>query len=84
MHLKLPRLLAASLATLWLVGCAFVSPDGGFAVVAQQTGEHLGATPSYQRTPADIQAATARVAEIAPELDRLYARWGELESGGGA
>ncbi len=64
MHLKLPRRLAASLATLWLVGCAFVSPDGGFAVVAQQTGEHLGATPSYQRTPADIQAARGRTAAL--------------------
>ena len=35
----------------------------------------------YKGSPADIQAATTRLAEISPELDRLYARWGELESG---
>ena len=38
----------------------------------------------YKGAPADIQAATARAAEIPPELDRLYARWGELEAGPGA
>ncbi len=36
----------------------------------------------YKGAPADIQAATARSAEIPPELDRLYARWSELESSG--
>ena len=35
----------------------------------------------YKGSPADIQSATNRLAEISPELDRLYARWGELESG---
>ena len=34
----------------------------------------------YKGAPGDIQAATARLAEISPELDRLYVRWGELES----
>ena len=36
----------------------------------------------YKGAPADIQAATARSAEIPSELDRLYARWSELESRG--
>ena len=36
----------------------------------------------YKGAPADIQAATARSAEIPSELDRLYARWSELESHG--
>lgn len=44
----------------------------------------MAAANFYKGAPADIQAATARSAEIPPELDRLYARWGELESGGGA
>ncbi len=35
----------------------------------------------YKGSSADIQSATNRLAEISPELDRLYARWGELESG---
>ena len=34
----------------------------------------------YKGAAADIQAATARAEEIPPELDRLYARWAELES----
>ncbi len=38
----------------------------------------------YKGPPADIQSVTARLAEISPELDRLYARWGELETGGGS
>ena len=43
------------------------------------------ADPSfYKDAPADIQAATARAAEIPPELDRLYVRWSELEAGGGS
>ena len=36
----------------------------------------------YKGAPAIIQAATARSAEIPSELDRLYARWSELESSG--
>lgn len=34
----------------------------------------------YKGAPAGIQAAAARAAEIPPELDRLYARWAELET----
>ena len=34
----------------------------------------------YKGAPADIQAATARTAEIPQELDQLFARWGELEA----
>ena len=40
----------------------------------------MAAADFYKGAPADIQAATGRSAEIPPELDRLYARWGELES----
>ncbi len=40
----------------------------------------MAAPDFYKGAPADIQAATARTAEIPPELDRLYARWAELES----
>ncbi len=36
----------------------------------------------YKGVPAVIQSATARSAEIPSELDRLYARWSELESSG--
>jgi ABC transport system ATP-binding/permease protein len=36
----------------------------------------------YKGAPADIQAATARAEEIPTELDRLYARWAELDAGG--
>ena len=36
----------------------------------------------YKGAPADIQAATARAGAIPAELDRLFARWAELEAGG--
>ena len=36
----------------------------------------------YKGVPADIQAATARAGAIPAELDRLFARWAELEAGG--
>ena len=42
----------------------------------------MAAADFYKGAPAVIQAALARSAEIPPELDRLYARWGELEAGG--
>jgi len=61
---KFPRILAASLATLGLVGCASVSPDGGFGVVAQQAGGHLDATLSYQRTLQDTDAAREHTAQL--------------------
>ena len=35
----------------------------------------------YKNAPADIQAATARTLSIPQELDRLFARWAELENG---
>ena len=35
----------------------------------------------YKNAPADIQTATARTLSIPPELDRLFARWAELENG---
>ena len=42
----------------------------------------MAAASFYKGAPALIQAATARSAEIPSELDRLYARWSELESSG--
>ncbi len=36
----------------------------------------------YKNAPADIQAATARAEAIPAELERLFARWAELEAGG--
>ena len=37
----------------------------------------------YKGMPEAIQAATARAGEIPSEVERLYARWSELESTGG-
>jgi len=36
----------------------------------------------YKNAPADIQAATARAEAIPAELERVFARWAELEAGG--
>jgi len=36
----------------------------------------------YKHAPADIQAATARAEALPAELERLFARWAELEAGG--
>ena len=37
----------------------------------------------YKNTPAAVQAATARAGELPGEIERLFARWAELEAGGG-
>ena len=44
---------------------------------------HMAQADYYKGAPADIQAATARAGAIPAELDRLYARWTELEAAGG-
>jgi len=36
----------------------------------------------YKNAPADIQAVTARAGEIPTELERLFARWAELDADG--
>ncbi len=43
----------------------------------------MAGTDFYRGAPEDIQRATARAGELPGEIERLYARWGELESGGG-
>lgn len=51
-------------AAMLLVGCASLSPDGGMGRVDEITRERIGATLSWQRTPADIEAAQARIREL--------------------
>ena len=46
----------------------------------EELHERMAGATFCKGTPAEIQAATTRLAAITPELDRLYARWGELES----
>jgi outer membrane protein TolC len=53
--------LAACLA---LAGCASFSDDGGFGPVRSLAQEHGGPAPSWQRSTADREAATQRVAEL--------------------
>ena len=56
--------LALALTTLALAGCATPSPDGGHDTVARLTRERTGFAPTDQRTPAQADAAQARVAEL--------------------
>jgi outer membrane protein TolC len=49
---------------LVLAGCASFSQDGGFSAVEQLSQARIGATPTYQRTQAQADAAKARVAEL--------------------
>lgn len=58
------RLTAVAMAALLVSGCASFSGDGGFAPVAQLTRERVGHPPSYQRTPADTDAARTRTVEL--------------------
>lgn len=55
---------ALALAALALAGCATPSPDGGHDTVARLTRERTGFAPTDQRTPAQADAAKARVAEL--------------------
>lgn len=55
---------AAAAAAVVLTGCASLSPDGGFDRVAALTRERTGTAPTWQRTPAQSDAAKARVAEL--------------------
>jgi ATP-binding cassette subfamily F protein uup len=61
-------------------------PETLAALEAELDGLHrtMAQADFYRGPPAEIQAATARSAEIPRELDRLYARWEELETGGGS
>jgi ATP-binding cassette subfamily F protein uup len=56
-------------------------PETLAALEAELDGLHrtMAQADFYRGRPAEIQAATARSAEIPREMDRLYARWAELE-----
>ncbi|HWI10845.1 MAG TPA: TolC family protein [Burkholderiaceae bacterium] len=58
------RACSVALLALAQVGCASFSPDGGFGKVAELTRQRTGQTASWQRSPADVDAAQARVAEL--------------------
>jgi outer membrane protein TolC len=49
---------------LLLGGCASFSPDGGLTAVGALTQERVGQAPALQRTPAEVDTARARVAEL--------------------
>jgi len=51
-------------AALVLSGCATFSDDGGFGRVADLTRERTGQAPRWPRTPAEVQAVDARVADV--------------------
>lgn len=58
------RVIAIAAAGMFAAGCASFSADGGFDRVSELTRERTGQPLAAQRTPADQQAATARVAEL--------------------
>jgi outer membrane protein TolC len=58
------RRTAIATASLFLVGCASFSPDGGFSKVSDLTKERTGQAVSDQRTDTNVQTARARVAEL--------------------
>ena len=58
------RLTATALASLFLVGCASFSPEGGFGTVQQLTQSRIGQTPTYPRTDEQADAARSRVAAL--------------------
>jgi outer membrane protein TolC len=58
------RAMLVACAAAALAGCAGFSPDGGMDRVAQLTRERTGQVPRLQRSPADAEAAQARVAEL--------------------
>lgn len=58
------RLTAAAAAALVLAGCASFSPDGGAGQVSELTKERTGQNVTLQRTEADVDSASARVAEL--------------------
>ena len=57
----------AAVAALSLAGCASFSEDGGFGAVNQLTKERTGQTATWTRSPADADAAQARIAELLEE-----------------
>jgi outer membrane protein TolC len=58
------RLTVAAAAALVLAGCASFSPDGGMTKVSDLTKERTGQSVAIQRSPADNDVASKRVAEL--------------------
>lgn len=58
------KLTAAASAALLLAGCASFSPDGGAGKVSELTKERTGQSVSLQRSEADVESASSRVAEL--------------------
>jgi outer membrane protein TolC len=58
------KLTAAAAAALFLAGCASFSPDGGAGKVSELTKERTGQGVSLQRSTADVDSASARIAEL--------------------
>ncbi len=58
-----PGALAVCAAAV-LSGCASFSTDGGFGKVAELTQERTGQRAVWQRSPADVDAAQARIGEL--------------------
>ena len=55
---------AAATAALLLAGCASFSPDGGAGKVSELTRERTGQNVTFQRSTADVDSASTRVAEL--------------------
>jgi outer membrane protein TolC len=62
--MKMLRLTATAVATLFLAGCASFSQDGGFGKVVDLTKERTGQTTTWQRSAEDADSAKARVNEL--------------------
>jgi len=58
------KLTAAATAALLLAGCASFSPDGGAGKVSELTRERTGQNVTFQRSTADVDSASTRVAEL--------------------
>ena len=67
MHNHFHRLAPAAMAALMTAGCASFSPDGGADKVSALTKERTGHSVTLQRSPADGDAAAARVSELLRE-----------------
>ncbi|ARN20840.1 TolC family protein [Piscinibacter gummiphilus] len=63
-NLSMVRRAVAASAVLVLAGCASFSPDGGAARVSELTAARTGHPVTLQRTEADVDTATRRVAEL--------------------
>ncbi|MDP9045996.1 MAG: TolC family protein [Pseudomonadota bacterium] len=58
------RLTAVAASALLLAGCASFSPDGGMAKVSDVVKERTGQSAVWQRSQADVDAASGRTSEL--------------------